>query len=286
MSLKTELQAALAYINTKLTAKGAEEATTICDIGNKIETITVGSSEVVDNPSKFYDETGQTVRTLANLRTANTLMIAFITDSHIYSDTKQYFDSQMASMKAVCTAVKPDLVVHGGDITNGSEEKATTVAYMKGAVKQLREIGGNNTLCLVGNHDGNTVQPNGNGRTNEDERITEAEMETLIRSWNDGFTYAGTSYQGGQFYGYRDYNDKGIRVIRLHSYIENIGNSDYDGGKGGNWGYYDDEVTWFRDVALNTSNDILILSHQTLSPILQGYAENQNIPKNGTAAAD
>ncbi len=287
MSIKTELQAALAYVNTKLVEKGGESASTVYGIGEKIENLSV-SGNIIDNPSNFYDETGQTVRTLASLRNANTLFIAFITDSHIYTsnNNKQYFDAQMASLKAVCSAIKPDLVVHGGDITNGSEAKTTTVGYMKDAVKQLREIGGDNTLILVGNHDGNTVQSSSipAADVESDYRITEAEMETLLKGWNDGFTYAGDNYTGCQFYGYKDYAALGIRVIRLHSYIENIGGgTSYFGGNGGNWGYYDDEVTWFRDVALNTDNDILILSHQTLSPILQGYAENQNIPKNGTA---
>ena len=42
MSLKTELQAAIDYCNTKLTGKGAQTASTVYGIGDKIETIQTG----------------------------------------------------------------------------------------------------------------------------------------------------------------------------------------------------------------------------------------------------
>ena len=239
-------------------------------------------SELVENPDYFIGECIDTAQKINALRNDNTLLLFFITDSHVYTSNNnmQYLDVQMASMNVLAKLLKPDLVVHGGDMTNGSEAKAITVGYTDHIVACLREIGGSNTHILIGNHDGNTVQPT--GRDNETERITEAEMLTMYRSWDDGFTYAGDSYQGGQFYGYRDYPN-GLRVIRLHSYIEDIGNTDATGGKGGNWGYYADELTWFQNVALNTDNTILIICHQTLSPVLQGYPESQDIPHRGTS---
>ena len=239
------------------------------------------ASELVDDPQYFFAETADTITKLAQIRKPRTLFLAFLTDSHIYtsSNNVQFFDTQAAALNAVCKAIPPDLVVHGGDMTNGSEAKDVTLAEADHVVKSMREIGGNNTLILIGNHDGNTVQSDSSN--NEARRITEAEMLTHYRNWNDGFTYAGTDYQGGQFYGYRDFSSLGIRVIRLHSYIEAIGDRTCDGGMGGNWGYYADEVTWFTNVALNTDNDILIVCHQTLSPILQGYAESSDIPQRG-----
>lgn len=240
-------------------------------------------SELVENPDYFVAECIDTTQKISALQNSNTLTIFFITDSHVYTSNNnlQYLDVQLASMNVLAKMLKPDLVVHGGDMTNGSEAKATTIGYTDHIVACLREIGGSNTHILIGNHDGNTVQPT--GRDNEAERITEAEMLTMYRSWDDGFTYAGNKYQGGQFYGYRDYNSIGLRVIRLHSYIEDIGNPSATGGMGGNWGYYADELTWFQNVALNTDNTILIICHQTLSPVLQGYPESQDIPHRGTS---
>jgi 3',5'-cyclic AMP phosphodiesterase CpdA len=274
----TDIQAIADAIRIK---NGSSNTYTVAQMAAAIEALG-DLSELGINPSYFLAETADTINKLAQLRSANTLFIAWITDSHIYtsSNNQQYFDAQAAAMNAVCKAVPPNLVVHGGDMTNGSEAKATTLALSNHVVKSMREIGGDNTLILIGNHDGNTVQSDSS--TNETRRITESEMKSLYHSWDDGFTYAGDNYQGGQFYGYRDYQSLGLRVIRLHSYIENIGVDGYYGGQGGNWGYYADEVTWFKNVALNTDNDILILCHQTLSPILQGYTEAQDIPHRGT----
>lgn len=231
----------------------------------------VANDVVIDNPDYFYAETADTISKIATLRTENTLFIAHITDSHIYtsSDNKQYFDDQMASMKAVCAAIKPDLVVHGGDMTNGSENKSTTIAFTNDVVAQMREVGRDNTLILIGNHDGNRVSSS----QSSDEEITEAEMLSMYRSWNDGFTYP-----DGKMYGYRDYDNLGLRVIRMHSYM---GDGTL-GGTGANWGYPSDEVAWFKDTALDTDHDVVLLSHQTLSPVLQGYQESQDIPHNGT----
>ena len=254
------------------------------EMADAIASITGGSvSELVENPDYFIAECIDTAQKINALRNDNTLLMFFITDSHVYTSNNnlQYLDVQLASMNALAKMLKPDLVVHGGDMTNGSEAKAITIAFTDHIVKCMREIGGDNTHILIGNHDGNTVQSG--GRNNETERITEAEMLTMYRSWDDGFTYAGDNYQGGQFYGYRDYNSIGLRVIRLHSYIEDIGNPSATGGMGGNWGYYADELTWFQNVALNTDNDILIICHQTLSPVLQGYPESQDIPHRGTS---
>ena len=240
------------------------------------------ASELADDPAYFYAETADTITKLSRLRKPGTLLVMFLTDSHLYtsSGNAQYFDAQAAALNAVCRAIPPDLVVHGGDMTNGSEAKDVTLAEADHVVKTMREIGGDDTLILIGNHDGNTVQPD--SAANEARRITEAEMRLLWRAWDDGFTYAGDGYTGGQFYGYRDYDALGLRVIRLHSYIERIGVDGCYGGQGGNWGYYPDEVAWFRTVALNTPHDVLILSHQSLSPVLQGYDEAQDIPHRGT----
>lgn len=283
------LQTAKADIRTAIMNKGVSvpETSSLSRYAGYIDDIEQsgggGASEIVDNPAYFYDECVDTVKKINELRNNNTFVMFFITDSHVYtsSNNMQYLDAQLASMYAIARMIKPDLVVHGGDMTNGSEKKSITIGYTDHIVESMREIGGTNTLILIGNHDGNTVQPANSGRDNETERISESEMLTMYRSWNDGFTYAGSGYQGGNFYGYKDYANLGLRVIRLHSYREKKNDRSYDGGQGQNWGYYDDELTWFTNVALNTDKTILIVCHQTLSPVLQGYAESAEIPHNG-----
>lgn len=240
---------------------------------------------LVDNPNYFVAETIDTAQKIAALQNDHTFTALFVTDTHAHtsSNNMQYVDAQLASLNAVAKTVNPDLVIHGGDMTNGSEAKTATVGEMRHIIEQMREIGGTDTHILMGNHDGNTVQGSGVSQdVVEQRRVTESEFAAMCRSWDDGFTYAGSGYRGGNLYGYRDYPALGLRVIRLHSYRESIGNSDYNGGNGQNWGYYTDEQTWFANVALNTDNAVLIFCHQTLSPVLQGFSDEQDIPHGGT----
>jgi len=263
---------------------GVSDTYTPAQMAGAIATIS-GGTVLVDNPSYFVAETIDTAQKIAALQNAHTFTALFVTDTHAHtsSNNMQYVDAQLSSLNAVAKTVNPDLVVHGGDMTNGSEAKDTTVGEMRHIVDQMREIGGSDTHILMGNHDGNTVQGSAAQDVVEERRVTESEFAAMCRSWDDGFTYAGSEYQGGNLYGYRDYPVLGLRVIRLHSYRESIGNSAYNGGNGQNWGYYADEQTWLANVALNTDNAILIFCHQSLSPVLQGYAESQDIPHGGTA---
>lgn len=265
---------------------GVSDTYTPAQMGPAIETITGGGgTSIIDNPEYLIAETIDAAQKINALRNDHTFVAYFITDTHAHtsSNNLQYVDAQLASMYAIARTIKPDLVIHGGDMTNGSEPKAATLALADHIVAQMREIGGSDTHILVGNHDGNTVQGSGVAQSEvEARRITEAEMLTMWRSWDDGFTYAGSSLQGGEFYGYRDYPTLGLRVIRLHSYIQVIDDATYNGGNGANWGYYADERTWFQNVALNTDNTVLIFCHQTLSPVLQGFSDEQDIPHGGT----
>jgi len=159
-------------------------------MANAIMSIVGGTaSELVENPDYFISECVDTAQKINALQNSHTLTMFFITDSHVYTSNNnlQYLDVQLASMNALAKILKPDLVVHGGDMTNGSEAKATTIAFTDHIVKCMREIGGSNAHILIGNHDGNTVQ---SSLDNEEQRITEAEMLTLYRSRDDGFTYA------------------------------------------------------------------------------------------------
>lgn len=264
---------------------GVSDTYTPAQMAGAIATIS-GGTVLVDNPDYFVAETIDTAQKIAALQNAHTFTALFVTDTHAHtsSNNMQYVDAQLASLNAVAKTINPDLVIHGGDMTNGSEAKDTTVGEMRHIIDQMREIGGSDTHILMGNHDGNTVQGSGVSQdVVEERRVTESEFAAMCRSWDDGFTYAGSDYQGGNLYGYRDYPALGLRVIRLHSYRESIGNSAYNGGNGQNWGYYADEQTWLANVALDTDNAILIFCHQSLSPVLQGYAESQDIPHGGTA---
>lgn len=226
-----------------------------------------------DNPTYFADETIDTITKVrkAMSESDNCIFIPFITDTHIYtsSNNQKYFDEQIAAMKAVCAVIKPTLVVHGGDMSNGSEAKETTLAISKHVVDSLREIGGDDTLILIGNHDTNNYYNSGA------EPIAEVEMLANYCYWDDGFTYA-----DGKLYGYRDIGDN-IRILRLHTSM-----GDGTGADGKNWGYPQDEIDWFTALANSCAGkDIIVFAHMTQTPEYQGTQAN-NLPHNGTVVRD
>ena len=141
----------LADIADAIRAKlGVSDTYLPSEMSDAIESISGGggfTSELVDNPEYFYSECVDTVRKIDALRNDHTFVMYFITDSHVYTSNNnlQYLDVQLASMNAVAKMIKPDLVVHGGDMTNGSEAKATTIAFTDHIVKCMREIGGSDT---------------------------------------------------------------------------------------------------------------------------------------------
>lgn len=245
----------------------ARHASRMDELEEMIESISGGgSSIIIDNPSYFVAETADTINKVRSAMTSSSCMfIPFITDTHVYtsSNNEQYFDAQIAAMRAVCHTITPTIIVHGGDMSNGSETKEIDLNHSKHQIDSFREIAKNKVLICVGNHDGNAYYNSGS------DPILESEMITNWRYWEDGFTYP-----SGKLYGYRDYSN-GVRIIKLHSYM-----GDGTGADGNNWGFPTDEVTWFRDVALNTSNTVVIFSHMTFTPEYQG-TQASNLPHNG-----
>lgn len=237
-------------------------------VGRAIESV------LVENPGYFVDET---IDTIQKVRTAmkesdNCMLFCFITDSHIYTsaNNRQYWDAQIAGMKALCTCITPTLIIHGGDMVNGSEVKTVSMEHIKHIRDGLKEIGGNDTIILTGNHDTNTFYYTGDDTLAMSDPITEVEMIATWRNWDDGFTYP-----LGKLYGYRDFPN-GVRVVRLHS---SMGDGTH-GGQGTNWGFPVEECEWVRDVALDTTNTVVFFTHMTVTPEYQGTQAN-SLPHNG-----
>ena len=270
----TRLQTAKEDIKASITGKGVTvpDGTKLDGMAALIEEI--GIPILPDNPSYFVDETVDTIIKVRDAMkvSSNCMFFPFITDSHVHtsSNNRQYLDAQLASMKAVCATITPTLVIHGGDMVNGSEEKSVSMGHIKHIRDALKEIGGDDTIILTGNHDTNTFYYTGDDSLAMSDPITEAEMIATWRCWNDGFTYP-----DGKMYGYRDFPN-GVRVVRLHS---SMGDGTH-GGQGANWGFPVEECEWVRDVALNTTNTIIFFSHMACTPEYQGTQAN-SLPHNG-----
>lgn len=214
--------------------------------------------EVMDTASKIQT---------AMAASARCMLFGFVTDSHVHPtlNNRPYWDDTAASVHAVNGICPFDLLVHGGDMIQGSLPKAQSAEIVKYQVDGLRETAGDNTLIIAGNHDTNTLY------NNMAEPISEAEMITLWRYWDDGFTYP-----PGKLYGYRDYDENGIRVVKLHSCM----NNGLSGISEGSWGFPEEEIEWVKTTALNTQNDVLFFAHMACTPEYQGTAAI-GAPRNG-----
>lgn len=216
--------------------------------------------EVIDTASKIQTAMAESQRCM---------LFGFVTDSHVHPslNNQSYWDDTAAAINAVDKLCNFDLLIHGGDMIQGSLPKAQSVELAQYQVNGLREIAGDNTLIIAGNHDTNTIY------NNMAEPISESEMITLWRYWNDGFTYP-----AGKLYGYRDYGENGIRVVKLHSCM----NNGLSGISEGSWGFPQEEIDWVRDTALDTQNDVIFFAHMACTQEYQGTAEI-NAPRNGPA---
>ena len=85
MSLKTELQAAIAHCNTALNGKGAESASTVYEIGDKIDTIET-SGEIDDLTLIVTPYVKKLTGLLSGSNSADTQDKTFILD--LLKDTK------------------------------------------------------------------------------------------------------------------------------------------------------------------------------------------------------
>ena len=123
-----------------------------------------------------------------------------------------------------------------------------------------------NSMILIGNHDGNDWYD----KTNHSNRITKGERFSLLEKYNCKNVY----FTENNAYGYKDIDSLGIRIVFLESFVD--GNTMY-GYDSASWGYTNEQVNWLQNVALNTSNEILILSHMCFSSEYCGFN-----PINGT----
>ena len=218
-------------------------------------------------PSYFQTEIDDTVTKTRGFCEEKALVFAVITDSHINSlYGTQVWDDTVKNILKFNEAYQIDGLVHLGDIINGTDTKIISTSELDRVRNSLQTL--KNTAYLEGNHDTNTFYGN-----SMDDPITEAEI------YSDVFRQNATEIirPNGKLYGYRDFDNLGIRVIYLHS---SAGDGTH-GGQAANWKYPDDELTWVQNTALDTDYQVLLLSHM---PLTEGtISTNATLPTNGNA---
>lgn len=220
-----------------------------------------------DLPSYFADEVDAVVETAKGHCTEKSLVFAVVTDSHLNAAYGyQVWNDTIKNIAAVNAKYPLDGIVHMGDIINGDAESSVGLEQLDKARSDFLSIS-KNAVFLEGNHDLNSFY-----NSNADP-INEAAMFSEVFRFNDTEIVR----PDGKLYGFRDYDALGVRVVYLHS---SMGDGTH-GGRGDNWGYPSDELTWVQNVALDTEYQVLFISHM---PMTQGYiSDASTIPTNGNA---
>lgn len=167
--------------------------------------------------------------------------------------TDQHTQQKSANLiNRVCNAVAGDLLMNGGDIINGSTDKAAEIATIR---KMMKAIPNHKQFVMRGNHDSNT---NFSGSTAENE-ISESEFYGLcLKPVEDKIV------SNGQLYYYMDNANQKVRYIVLDTkgYVTDID---------------DTQIAWMTARITELTNDwtVVIFAHKV-------YTSVDNIDPSGT----
>lgn len=212
----------------------------------------------------FYTEAADCVTKMKTASTEKALIFAVVTDSHVHYDERQVWDDTVKNIIKVNDLYQIDGIVHLGDIINGDIAKTQEIEILDYIRNGLRKAG-ESVSYLEGNHDLNSFY------SDNTDPITETEMYANMFRFNA----AEIIRPDGKLYGYRDFDAYGIRVVYL---LSSLGDGTH-GGRGDNWGYPLDELTWVENVALDTTNQVLFLSHMMFT---EGtISTSSTLPQNG-----
>lgn len=263
---------------------GSNDTYTPAEMATAIGSITTGDFIDHENiPSYVKAEALEVAKRVRAKMQNDSIVILTGSDSH-QIETGSSAENTMAgnlhagmAMKALTYMIPFDFAAFLGDYTTGSntttlaegrQHFASINAYIDEAFRGLVQF------RTVGNHDPLGYSYNQNG-----EALSQAELYTLIGSYNDdGTTVMGSTTVG---YCYRDFASKNLRVICLNTsdkvITKQTGAEDMSNA----------QITWFANTLISTPQDygIVILSHHPLdwgsimpvSEVLRAYAEGFSI---------
>ena len=196
----------------------------------------------------FADEMTDTIEKVRSANDEPSLVFPIVTDIHRFSSdaTKETFEEMIANITTFANHVKCDFMLNLGDVTDGDESQAVTLARGYDCTEKFNGIGIPYFFSL-GNHDTN---PYGNGQNLFD-------INEIYKAWYQGngkmttrnFDTNGTDY-------YVDFDDCKVRLIVLNA--NNVQNG------GTKYAYASETIAWMPN-ALNTEYRVIIAVHQ--SPI-------------------
>lgn len=233
-------------VNNKTALNAAANAEDIAEI----------KSQIVNTLPTYLENEAQTCKNeLISACGEKAFVVAFTTDNHYGASNGMNFPTTVETIERVNELYQFDLVVNGGDIINGDETKTNAIDRLTSAVSMLIETG-RPAYTLLGNHDDDSFT------SSELPLLSKAELYAMMyRHSGINLDYVAEDEQ----YGYKDFNQYGLRVIFLDALQGANGHSNAD------WGYSDAELAWFASDALNTQNQVVIFSHMGFTKEYSAY---------------
>ena len=214
----------------------------------------------------FQTEVNDCISKLVDCCKEKSFVFSLVTDSHRGNNTVtlDMWNDTLKNVKAVNSAYKLDAIYHLGDLVDGNLTKEETTAHISKMRNDMYAVNPE-TYILMGNHEDNSFT------TDHEYQYTKAELYSILCRFKD----VDTVRPSNKLYWYKDMHTMGIRVICLDSHM---GEGTY--GSGTSWGYPQVVVDWVRDTALNTSYQVVFLSHMPVTGAFNAYGLQ---PVNGVA---
>ena len=231
--------------------------------------VTENTSRIEVLESKSYELPNEFLQKCEELRIAKGSNFCFGIQTDTHFTVTRNIDSYGNNIKEIANAVGVDFIAHLGDIIQGyANPEVDDITHTRESFTELIKRYVNGVCCpflvAIGNHDKNTDM----GKIDESAYVSQDELysRTLALAKN---TFKNFSSNGRSLYYYMDFEDAKIRVIILNTTDENPNN------RNGVFFISDEQVAWFRDKALNTTNSIMVLGHAPLEGTINYMVYNE-----------
>lgn len=232
------------------------EAKNAIDVRNNVSNIAEIQAQLNSTLADYFETEAEACKdSLISACSEKSFVIAFTTDNHYGASNGSNFPTTVDTIRAVNKKYPVDIVIDGGDLINGDETKANAITRVCNSVNMLNNIG-KPVYTLIGNHDDESFT------ATELPLFSKTEMYALFaRHYGLNLDAIGESEQ----YGYKDFDQYGLRLIVLDSMQGN------NGHQADQWGYSAEQLAWFTNEALDTTNQVLIFSHMPFTKEYSAY---------------
>lgn len=275
-------------------------------VGSTIRCVYSNDTTIASRPAHFQAGLDTVVNKVAALQTDQTLSILFITDTHYasggYSNPTLTIRSidHMRNAAYLTHKIPIDLIIHGGDLTDGDSPKSQILDDQLEAASNLYRDSVAPIFFVNGNHDDASLYALHHDGSRFDNILTPDDRYSILRDFIGPDFQMHSGYEN-RLYGLMDFTKQKIRVICL-----NVFENPYTQNADGTIKYpshtttavMQDQLDWLANVALQVPDDdwaVLIFSHFRYAVSLNSGYKNINFNllqgminafKNGTKFSD